>query len=156
MTVPPLNEFIVFVLYEWPSADDVPFFCVCLCGPRRAFACRSVSNQSSGLRLDRDANDYRPGDDEPVGTPFNACCTAPRSPRNAALMRSSMSPEHAALRWRNRSPVRHELADQRSFSGKQHDAGPSQRVARLEQGSLASGGDASSGLRNARRSVFVN
>src|SRR5262245_64067544 len=22
------NEFIAFVLYEWPGADDVPFFCV--------------------------------------------------------------------------------------------------------------------------------
>jgi len=31
-------------------------------GPRRAFARRSVPDQSGGLRLDRDANDYRPGD----------------------------------------------------------------------------------------------
>jgi hypothetical protein len=23
-----INEFISFVLYEWPGADDVPFFCV--------------------------------------------------------------------------------------------------------------------------------
>jgi hypothetical protein len=23
-----MNEFISFVLYEWPGADDVPFFCV--------------------------------------------------------------------------------------------------------------------------------
>ena len=23
-----INEFIAFVLYEWPGADDVPFFCV--------------------------------------------------------------------------------------------------------------------------------
>ena len=23
-----INEFIAFFLYEWPGADDVPFFCV--------------------------------------------------------------------------------------------------------------------------------
>ena len=23
-----INEFIAFILYEWPGADDVPFFCV--------------------------------------------------------------------------------------------------------------------------------
>jgi hypothetical protein len=23
-----INEFISFILYEWPSADDMPFFCV--------------------------------------------------------------------------------------------------------------------------------
>jgi len=23
-----INEFISFFLYEWPGADDVPFFCV--------------------------------------------------------------------------------------------------------------------------------
>jgi hypothetical protein len=23
-----INEFISFILYEWPGADDTPFFCV--------------------------------------------------------------------------------------------------------------------------------
>jgi len=57
-----INEFIAFVLYEWAGADDdAPFFLRrCVCGPRRAFARRSVPDQSGDLRLDRDANDYRP------------------------------------------------------------------------------------------------
>ena len=58
MTVRPLNEFIAFVLYEWASADDVPFFCVgvsvgraehLLAGPfqTKAAACAWIEMQTT-------------------------------------------------------------------------------------------------------------
>ena len=59
MTVPPLNEFIRFVLYEyWAGADDVPYFFVgvslgraehSLAGPFRtkAAACAWIETQTT-------------------------------------------------------------------------------------------------------------
>ena len=52
------NEFISFVLYEWPGADDVAFFCVgvsvgraehLLAGPfqTKAAACEWIETQSA-------------------------------------------------------------------------------------------------------------
>src|SRR5262245_4231142 len=101
MTVPPLNEFIRFVMYEWAGAHDVPCFFVgvSLGGAEHSLA-GPFSNQSSGLRLDRDANDYRPGDGERVGTPL-ARVISPRPPppaarpprhRSAHLARSARRP----------------------------------------------------------------
>src|SRR5262249_51608488 len=46
------------------------FFCRRVSGPRRAFARRSVPDQNGSLRMDRDANHYRPGHGEPVGRPL--------------------------------------------------------------------------------------
>jgi hypothetical protein len=53
-----INEFIAFVLYEWSSADDVPFFCVgvsvgraehLLAGPfqSKAAACAWIEMQAT-------------------------------------------------------------------------------------------------------------
>ena len=67
------NEmFITFVLYEQPGGRTrrAMFFRRCVSGPRRAFARRSVPDQNGSLRMDRDANHYRPGDGEPVGRPL--------------------------------------------------------------------------------------
>jgi hypothetical protein len=61
--------FIAFVLYEYQDAHDATFFRRRVSGPGRAFARRSVPKQSGSLRVDRDANDYRPGDGDPIGRP---------------------------------------------------------------------------------------
>src|SRR5262249_18003639 len=78
------RPFISFVLYEWLGAGDVPLFCVGgSVGGAETFAGRSVSSQSGGQRLDRDANDYRSGDGEPVGMPL-AHTFAPSSSASSA------------------------------------------------------------------------
>src|SRR5262249_45012680 len=65
-------------------------------GRRGAFARRSVSNQSSGLRLDRDANDYRPGDGDPVGTPLGL---PPKSAENTRPLPLALPSSPVRQRW---------------------------------------------------------
>src|SRR5215472_11714415 len=63
-------------------------------GPRRAFARRSVPDQSGGLRLDRDANDYRPGDGEPIGTPLAHYFAPPSSTKQRVDLGGSLRSDH--------------------------------------------------------------
>jgi hypothetical protein len=66
--------------------------------PRRACARRSAPDQSDGLRLDRDANDYRPAGGNPVGTPWRVI--SPRPPAVKAPTTSPRSPKSESLAQR--------------------------------------------------------
>src|SRR5262245_64149883 len=48
--------------------------------------------KNGGLRLDRDANDYRPGDGEPIGTPLAHYFAPPSSTGSALLPPSRARP----------------------------------------------------------------